>query len=198
MNRLRLGDGPAVDCAQEVVEEALTRRRVVEHVADESGARGLLDEVAQSLRGGPEAFEEEGVDGCVARRELRGVQVPALVEGVCERVLYVVVVKFPRALDGAPVLLLLLLCERAGGGRAVRGDGHDVGRAVGEPDARAAQGDLDRVAREVTGRVRHVLVRGCYLTARSVVIRAEVRRRAAAPRGFEKDGQMRLSALVDD
>src|SRR5204863_9136722 len=72
-NRLVLGDGPAVDCAQEVVEEALPRRRVVEHVADECGARSLLDEVAQALRRRPEAFEEEGVDGCVARGELRGV-----------------------------------------------------------------------------------------------------------------------------
>src|SRR5205085_1858908 len=66
-NRLMLGDGPAVDCAQEIVEKSLPRRRVVEYVADECGPRGLLDEVTQALRGGAEAFEEEGVDGCVAR-----------------------------------------------------------------------------------------------------------------------------------
>src|SRR5215204_7763868 len=79
---LRLGESAAVDRAQEVVEQTLTRRRVVEHVADERGARGLLDKVAQTLRGRPEAFEEEGVDGRVARRQLRRVQVPALIEGV--------------------------------------------------------------------------------------------------------------------
>src|SRR5207248_3212864 len=41
-------------------------------------------------------------------------------------------------------------------------------------------------------------VRGCYLATRRIIVCAEVRSRAAPPRGFEKDGQVRLSALVDD
>jgi len=47
--RLFLGDGPAVDGAQEVVEEALAGRGVVEHVADEGGLGRLLDEVAEAV-----------------------------------------------------------------------------------------------------------------------------------------------------
>src|SRR5436305_14453151 len=83
-NRLLLRDGPAVDRAQEVVEKPLPRRCVVEHVADEGGARRLLDEVAQALRRGAEALEEEGIDGCIPDGELRRMQVPSLIKSVRE------------------------------------------------------------------------------------------------------------------
>ena len=55
---------------------------VIEHVSDESRLPCFLNEIAQTLRGGGEAFEKEGVDGREARRKLRGIQVPSLVETV--------------------------------------------------------------------------------------------------------------------
>ena len=82
LDRLLLRDRAAVHRAQEVVQQALPGRGVVEHVADERRLRRLLDEVAQALGRGVEAFEEERVDRGVARRQLRRVQVPALVEAV--------------------------------------------------------------------------------------------------------------------
>src|SRR5436305_12614959 len=89
---LRFGDRAAVYRAQEVVEQPLSRRGVVEHVADEGCARGLLDEVTEALGRRAETLKEESVDGRVARRELCGVQVPPLIEGVRERLLNVLVV----------------------------------------------------------------------------------------------------------
>lgn len=124
------GERAGVGGAEEVVEEALTRGGVVEHVADEGGLGGLLDEVAEALGGGVESFEEEGVDGGVAGGELRGVQVPALIEAAGERVADVREVEPPRAVDGAAVLVRLFGRELLAFGGAVRGDGHDVGRAV--------------------------------------------------------------------
>ena len=114
------------DGAQEIVEQALTvrRRRIRRRRAV---ACGLLDEVAEALARGVEAFEEEGIDGGVARGELRGVQVPALIEAAGERVLDVVVVDAPGAVDGATVFVFLCGRERRPVCRAVRGDGHDVG-----------------------------------------------------------------------
>src|SRR6202011_2984175 len=47
--RLLLGDGAAVERAEEVVEEALTGRGVIEDVADQRGLPRLFDEVAQAL-----------------------------------------------------------------------------------------------------------------------------------------------------
>src|ERR1043165_1446081 len=74
--RLLLGDRAAGDAAQEVVEQALAGRGVVEHVADQGGLRRLVDEVLEALRGGREAIEEEAVDGTVARGQLSGMEIP--------------------------------------------------------------------------------------------------------------------------
>src|SRR5205085_1537745 len=118
------GDCAAVDGAQEIVQESLPGGGVIEHVADERGFGGLLDEVAEALRGGVEAFEEEGEDGGVARRELRGVQVPTLIEAAAQGVLDVLVVQSPCALDGALVLCRLCRRKRLVWRSAMRCDGH--------------------------------------------------------------------------
>src|SRR6202011_5516359 len=49
LDRLLLGDRAAVHGAQEVVQEALPRRRIVEHLADKRCLRRLLDEVLQPI-----------------------------------------------------------------------------------------------------------------------------------------------------
>ena len=58
-------DRAAVQRAQEVVQQSLSGRGVVEDVADERGLRGLGDEVAEPLGRRVEPFEEERVDGGV-------------------------------------------------------------------------------------------------------------------------------------
>ena len=97
LDRLLFGDRAAVHRAQEVVQQSLPGRGVVEHVADERRLRGLLDEVAEPIRRRVEPFEEERVHRGVARRQLRGMQIPALIEAGDERVADVLVVQTPRA-----------------------------------------------------------------------------------------------------
>ena len=58
------------------------------------------------------ADEEERVDRGVARRQLRRMQVPALVEPVHQRMLHVVEVQLPRAVDDLAVLAALGLGQR--------------------------------------------------------------------------------------
>src|SRR4051812_45681329 len=70
LQRLLFRDRPAVDGAQEVVEEALAGGGVVEDLADQRGLGGLMNEIAQAVGGGVEALQEEGVEGGVAGDEL--------------------------------------------------------------------------------------------------------------------------------
>src|SRR5215471_813250 len=80
LHRARLGDRAGLDRAQEVVEESLPGRGVVEDVAHERRLRGLVDEVPEPLPRGVDAHEKELEQRRVARHQLRRVQVPALVE----------------------------------------------------------------------------------------------------------------------
>ena len=185
--RLLLGERAAVHAAQEVVEQALAGRGVVEDVADERRLAGLLDEVAQALGRGGEAFEEEGVDRGVARRQLRGVEVPALVVAVDERVADVVGVQAASA-----------RCDSAAARVRPMRARHDVRRAVGEPEPGAGVGDLHHVPREVARGMVHALVRRGDVAARGVVVGAEVRGDGAAARGVEEARQVRLAALAED
>src|SRR5260370_29910098 len=83
--RLFLGDRAAVQRAQEVIQEALTGSGVVENVADERRLPGLLDEIAETVGSGGEAFQEEGVNGGVTRGKVRRIPIPPLVETVDQR-----------------------------------------------------------------------------------------------------------------
>ena len=108
-------------------------------------------------------------------------EIPALVVGVDERVADVVDVQ-RQARDAR------------GSRRVVRRDArdrHDVGGAVGEPDAGAGVGDLHHVLREIARRVVHVLVRRGDVAARGVVVRPEVRGDDAAARRGEQARQVR-------
>ncbi len=81
---------PRAQAAHEEVEQPLPRRRIVEHVADERRLGGLLDEVAQPGRGGRARGQKERVDRGVARRQLRRMQIPSLVETVHQRMPHIV------------------------------------------------------------------------------------------------------------
>ena len=68
-----LGDRAAVHRAEKVVQQPLSRRRIVEDVAHERRLRGLLDKILQSLRRGRESFQEKRIDrGVPGRREYPG------------------------------------------------------------------------------------------------------------------------------
>ena len=69
----------------------------------------------------------------------------------------------------------------------MRRDGHDVGRAVREPDAALRQRHLHHVLGEVARRVAHVLPRRGDAAERGVVVGAEVRAPdAPVARGHER------------
>ena len=73
LHRFRLADRAAVHRAQEIVQQPLPGRRIVEHLADQRRLRRLLHEVAQPVRRGGQPFEEERVDRGIARaRTARG------------------------------------------------------------------------------------------------------------------------------
>lgn len=106
-----LGYRAAVDRPQEIVEETLAGRRVIKDFSDERRLSGFLDEVAEALGGSVEAFEEEGKNRGVAGHELRGMEIPSLIEGVDQRVPDVLGVQPPGAVDDRAVLLDLLGCR---------------------------------------------------------------------------------------
>src|SRR5579862_1298467 len=98
--RFRFADCPAVDRAQEKIQQALPRGGVVEHVADERGLRRFLDEIFEPRGRGIEPFKKERKHGRVTSRKLSRMQVPALVVRGYERMLDVSVVKPPGAMNG--------------------------------------------------------------------------------------------------
>src|SRR5215213_9030163 len=113
--------------------------------------------------------------------------------------LNVIVVQTPSSMHYVAILLDLFGRECCGSLCGAMGrDGHDVGRAVGEPDASAAEGDLHHVAREVAGRMQHVLVRGCDAATGRVIVGPEMCGDAAPARRFEQKRESRLAVLVDD
>src|SRR6185295_19912904 len=78
LERFILGDRAAIKRAQEIVQQPLSRRGIVEHVADECRLCGLLDERLQPFRGRAEPFEEECEHRDVTRGQLRRMQIPSL------------------------------------------------------------------------------------------------------------------------
>src|SRR6185503_16824996 len=84
-------DRAAIHCAEKVIQQALTCCRVIKNVPDEGCFRRFLDEVLQTLRSGIETLEEESIHRGVACWQLRGMQVPTLVERVHQRMLNVIV-----------------------------------------------------------------------------------------------------------
>ena len=79
---LILGQRAAGDPTQKEVQQPLAGRRIVEGIADQRGLGRALDKGAQPLRGIGQLLQKEGVDCGVARRQLRRVQIPALVEAM--------------------------------------------------------------------------------------------------------------------
>src|SRR5580698_3011151 len=94
-----LRNGAGVDCPQEVVHQTLAGSGIVEHAAHLSRARCLRDKVSKAFRGCLAAFQEEGVYRGEARRQLRRMEVPALVKASVQGVPHVAVVQLPSALN---------------------------------------------------------------------------------------------------
>ena len=79
---LLLGQCTTGDSTQKEVQQPLAGRRIVEGIADKRSPGRALDEGAQPLRCIGQLLQKEGVDCGVARRQLRRVQIPALVEAL--------------------------------------------------------------------------------------------------------------------
>ena len=193
------GDGAAIESAEKIIQKALAGSGVVKDFADERGLGGFGDEVAQAFGGGVEALQEKGIDGGVAGDELRGVEIPALVVTVDQRMLNVVEVELPSMMNGGAIFRNLLGARRrtvfCG---VVERDGKNVGGAIGEPDASTGEGDLHYFAGEIAGQMGHVLVSGGNGAASGVVVGSEVRGDATAIGGGNERQEIYLAASVEN
>ncbi len=80
----------------------------------------------------------------------------------------------------------------------MRPDGHDVSRAIRQPDAGAGERNLHHMLREVARRMHHVLVSGSNAATGSVVVSAEVCRRAPATSSRQQQRKIDPSFAIDD
>ena len=105
LQRFFFSERAAVDGPQKVIEQSLARGRIIKYITDQSSFRGLLNEVAQSFRSGVQALEKERIDRGITRRQLRRVQIPALIKTTNQRMLNVIVVQLPRAMNHTQIFL---------------------------------------------------------------------------------------------
>src|SRR6478735_5659080 len=143
-------DCAAVECAQKIVEQPLTGRRIVEHFTDQRGLRCLFDEVLQPFASAGQALEEERIAGGVAGGQLPGMQIPTLVEATLQRVADVTMGELPRSVDCRAILFQLLGRERA---TAVRGHGHHVGGSIRQEHPGSGIGEQHQALCQVAHRV---------------------------------------------
>ena len=146
-------DGPALHAAEDEPGEGPRRRGLVE-----DGSRGSLRVRAQSVRGLTAALAVEGEGGEITRRQLMGMQVPALVETALERAAHEPGVQRPRL-------------------RGALTDGEDVRRSVRQADAGARHGELHELFGQIGGGMIQRLVVSGYPERGGVVVGAEVQRR---------------------
>src|SRR5258708_318656 len=182
-----------------MIQQPLTRCGIVEDFTDEGSLRSFANKVAQAFRGRIEPFEEKGIDGRVARGQLRGVKIPALVITVHERVEDVLEMKLPGLMNSFTVFGKLARRERrAVLSGAMRWHRKNIRRSIGQPDARARESHLHDLPREVAGKMGHVLMGGGDVPPGGVIVSAKMRGDAAsAPRGDEGN-QIYLAAFVED
>ena len=114
-------------------------------------------------------------------------QIPALVEGVHQRVRHVVEVHLPRVMD--QLAILPPLCVRRG--RTMGRDRHDVGRTIRQMHAGLREGHLHHVFREVAGFMAHVLPGSRDAAKGGVIVRAEVGAGYAATAGIDRRAERR-------
>src|SRR5258708_33091859 len=117
-------------------------------------------------------------------------QVPTMIETAHQRMLDMVVMQFPGAMNDRAIFVSLFLRQRCALRRAMWPDGHDVRRAVRQPEASAGKRNLHHVLRKVTSRMHHVLMRGGDATTGGVVVSAKVSRGAATARGLQKQREV--------
>ena len=152
------------------------RGRFVEHTRP-----GLADVGRQPAGGAVESLTVEGEVRDEPGRQLRGMQIPALVVG---------------ALQAAPDQLVV---QPPGREHRVRGaDGQDVGRPVGQVHAGARDGGLHDLLGVVGGRVGHRLVLRGDPERCAVVIRAVVQRRHPTGPRVQGSGDLRPPVGTQD
>src|ERR1051325_5623817 len=127
----------AIDRAQKIIQQSLAGGGIVEDITNQSCFGGLLDKVAQPFRSGVQTFKKESIYRGIAGRELARMQVPALVKATDQRMLNMIVMQLPGAMDHRAILIDLIGGEGVIFGWAVRTDRHDIRGAVRQPDAGA-------------------------------------------------------------
>ena len=125
-------------------------------------------------------------------------QIPPLIEAADERMLNVIVMKLPGAMNDGTVLINLIRRQDRACSGAMWANRHNVRCAIRKPDARTGKGHLHHVLRKVTRGMHHVLM-GCRdAAARRVIVSAEVRRGAPAARCEEKQREIDSPLMIDD
>src|SRR6266850_7535458 len=91
----------------------------------------------------------------------------------------VIVMQLPGTMNDRLVLFNLIRSKSRACCGPMRADGHDVGRAIRQPDTCAGERNLHHVLRKVTRWMHHVLMRGSDAATGSVIVGAKVGRRTA-------------------
>ena len=176
----------AVEAAQQKPGQRSGGGRLVE-----DAGRVALEVAGQPIDGGRRGVAVERVRGREAGRQLRRMQVPALVE---------------PSLEGAPHQPGM---QRPGRADLLSGtDGHDVGRAVREPHPGAGRGHLHDRLGVIGGWMLHALILSGDPTRGAVVIGAIVQSDAATlgrldhlghggPAGWPEHGRSRLDLKLE-
>ncbi len=191
------GDRAGANAAEEEAEQSLARRRLVEHAADELRVRRAIQECLEPRAGELDAFEIEARHRGVARDELRGVQIPALIEAARERMSDVSEVHHPPRVDRGRVLRALGVAQRRDVARVYR-HGQQRRRSVREADAGAGERRLNHVLREVARRMAQSLIRRRDPAGGRVVVRPEIDGGQATIRRIEHVRQQRAAERIDD
>jgi len=106
--RLISGNGSALDGSKKCIEQPLAGRRIVEDRSKKLGLGCFFDQAFEAMRVGVEGAEEEGINRAVARRQLIGVQIPALVDAARKCVLDVSAGPRPSAMHRGAIRLALV------------------------------------------------------------------------------------------
>src|SRR5580692_3180441 len=186
-----------MDRLQEVIQQTLHHGGIVKHLTDSRSLRGFLDEIFQARGGRIEILEEKRIDRREPRGELRGMQIPTLIETEFQRTADMLELQLPAELDGRAVFVDLSGGESAAVlGGAERRNGKYVERAIGDSDTGSRECDLHYVASKIGRGMSTGLARRRDTQRRGVIIRPKVRSHAAPSRRCHQGQQVGFAALV--
>src|SRR5437773_1154510 len=108
-----------------------------------------------------------------------------------------IIVQFPGTMNDGLVLFNLIRSEGRSFSGPVRPDGHNIGRAIRQPNSGAGKGNLHHVLRKVTRRMHHVLMRGSNAATGGVIVSAEVGGRATPASSSQQQRKIDSPFAID-